>query len=151
MEKRPDLSTREKAFEVTLNALRETHDEVALVLRGHLIVEAMLWAYIERTVPNPASLSDSRLSFRQVLRVAWALRDPSKDSWLWPALEKLNSIRNELAHSIMPGDYAKKREAFLQATETHIETPCGLDDRQHLRMVLVILCGVLFHLDSAEG
>jgi hypothetical protein len=69
-----------------------------VTLRGHVFVEAMLRASIERRVPHPDSIKSLGLKFTKLVHLAIALDAiPSEFS---PVLFKLDSLRNRLGHEI---------------------------------------------------
>ena len=69
-----------------------------VTLRGHVFVEAMLRASIERRVLHPDSIKKLGLKFAKLVHLAIALDAvPSEFS---PVLFKLDSLRNRLGHEI---------------------------------------------------
>lgn len=74
-------------------------DPLPMILRSHLLIEEMLREYLDRKVAHPSALSGARFTFAQILAIARALAGKVPVSnWKWVAVEKLNSLRNQLAH-----------------------------------------------------
>ena len=84
-------------------------DATFLVLKAHLVLETSLLKFIEARLPEPLyeEISKSRelgYAGRILLARALAARDevPADDSEsLWPALDCLGALRNQLAHNLL--------------------------------------------------
>ncbi|WP_313451878.1 hypothetical protein [Pseudomonas rhodesiae] len=81
-------------------------DDITLILKCHLMLEEMLRDFCSEMVPQPKFLKDSRFSFAQILDLSRALYpDDIKLGGmveLWSLCEKLNRIRNMMAHALDP-------------------------------------------------
>ncbi len=81
-------------------------DDITLILKCHLMLEEMLRDFCSEMVPQPKFLKDSRFTFAQVLDLSRALYpDDIKLGGmveLWSLCEKLNRIRNMMAHALDP-------------------------------------------------
>ena len=73
-------------------------DPLLLLLKGHLLIEEELFAYIASYCKDVKKLSDARLTASQKLHVAHALGGGLFDGRMSECLKKLNSIRNHLSH-----------------------------------------------------
>lgn len=74
-------------------------DPTYSILKAHLIFEEMLRAYLKQTLPCPDALSGTRLTFSQRLAIARSITPIAQvDDWVWTGVEKLNKLRNLLAH-----------------------------------------------------
>jgi hypothetical protein len=88
--------------------LPDTDDVSLVVLKGHLILEELLLALVERHCFNPNSLAKARLSFAQITYVAQAIfRLPESAPW-WEPIRQLNTLRNSLVHQLQPNELEKK-------------------------------------------
>ena len=88
--------------------LPETDDVSLIVLKGHLIIEELLVALVERHCFNPKCLTKARLSFAQTTYVAQALfRLPESAPW-WEPIRQLNTLRNSLVHQLQPKELEEK-------------------------------------------
>ena len=98
-------------------------DDVALVvLKGHLIIEEMLFEIAANHCSDPEELKKAKLSFAQVLHVTRALIKLPPHQRRWEAIALLNTLRNSLVHNLEPKEIAKKIEALDQM--------CKLDDEK---------------------
>jgi hypothetical protein len=109
-------------------------DDVLVVLKGHLLIEELLWVFVTDNVSNKDALKklkdDHNFGFAHLANFAKAL-NPNKDfNWLWPAIIKLNRIRNGFAHNLEPKGIVDRKKEFIdyvQAndkvswTDTHIK------------------------------
>ena len=92
--------------------LPETEDVSLVVLKGHLVIEELLVALVERHCFNPKSLTKARLSFAQTTYIAQALfRLPESAPW-WEPIQKLNTLRNSLVHQLQPKELEDKVTAL---------------------------------------
>ncbi len=88
------MANQGKITEPFLDALCE-RDEVSLVLRAHLHIEALLIQIINSRIPFPDLLP--RLRFEQSLKLACAL---GLDKELQAPLKALGEIRNRFSHQL---------------------------------------------------
>lgn len=80
-------------------------DPTYLVLKAHLLIEEVLFRFIESQAHRPGSLSEARLGFAQLIALCKSFHRYSKEDWWgWAAHKKLNSLRNLLAHNLEPKD-----------------------------------------------
>lgn len=102
-----EIDRTQKTFE----ELVPHYDESIMVLKAQLLAEHFVCKYVAARVPSMAKeISDRNSPVRSglaliLLAQALSLRDevpPACSDVLWPALKKLNTLRNELAHKIYP-------------------------------------------------
>jgi hypothetical protein len=91
----------------------DSTDNVTVVLKGHLLVEELLKEYVSLQFKKPEMLKDARLTFHQILCIARASSNDASSEKLWLSIEKLNGLRNKLAHSLEPKDLEIKIEEFV--------------------------------------
>ncbi|GEM_PF-1374730 len=97
---RKSFSPAEK-FEEFLTHLPVTaSDRTLMALKGHLLVEQALREFIYKRVEKPERLQGVQMSFPALLAFASSLDDGDSMSWVWKAAEKLNQVRNKLAHHL---------------------------------------------------
>lgn len=88
-------------------------DEVAMVLKAHLLLERSLWQFVAVRIGDEDLLKDLQSENsgvkggKALIQLAQALgsRDEhpiDNAEKLWPALHELNSLRNKVAHSLEP-------------------------------------------------
>lgn len=111
----------ERVFEARHeNALRyskllpTTNDVTLTVLKGHLVIEELLYALAEEHCPNPEHLSKARLSFAQLHSVVQALVSVPVPQEAWQGIAELNGLRNALAHKLHPQDIEGRVERLYK-------------------------------------
>lgn len=88
----------------------EVKDRTLIVLKGHLLLEVALKEYICRRVAYPDRIRKKQITFPSLISFASSLEGNQKDAWLWEALKKVNSLRNNVAHKLQQYDRQKDRE-----------------------------------------
>lgn len=89
-------------------------DVTLIILKGHLLVEEQLNTLLAVAVAKPVALSKARLSFSQRVCLLTATH-PHVSANEILALERLNSLRNLLAHQLEPAEVPRAICAFLEA------------------------------------
>lgn len=93
-------------------------DDVSLVvLKGHLIIEEMLYAIAVVHCANPDELTKARLTFAQLLHVVCALTKIPAIEACSPAINLLNKIRNSLVHNLEPKELEPRIYALQKMCE----------------------------------
>lgn len=106
----------------------EPNSLVAIVLRAHLRIEAEADRLILLMCAKPESLDTVRLTANQKFRLCEALwGDPDGDRDFWQALDRLNSLRNELAHGFRHESLEKKLRAFIATIAEDESSSAGQD------------------------
>jgi len=82
----------------TLMSHLNTEDPLALVVRGHLYVEAALIKRIETVIVDKKAFADARLSFHTKVKLAVALGKVGVDDAR--GFKALNDLRNDFAHKV---------------------------------------------------
>jgi hypothetical protein len=135
------------AFSEKYDELFGTHfngqmDEVALILKAHLLLEEMLRDFCTTMVPQPQYLKDARFTFAQTLELSRALYPPHVKLGslveLWSVAAKINRVRNLMAHSLEP-DQTKLDEcknAIIMVVRSRREENRSLDFAGVLAYVL---------------
>jgi hypothetical protein len=100
-------------------------DFTMMILKGHLLIEEQINLLLEARIPKSSVLKDAGFTFNQKIRLAEAVVEEtySDDIWLWPAIHKLNKLRNDIAHNLSkPGipdrivDFVKRVPAKREST-----------------------------------
>jgi hypothetical protein len=89
----------------------QVDETVLVVLKGHLLIEEALDTIISRFVFHPEFIQAANLRFAQKLSIARSISLDEHNNEMWGLASGLNSLRNELAHSL----HSPKREARIQA------------------------------------
>ncbi|MBP1086068.1 MULTISPECIES: hypothetical protein [Pseudomonas] len=117
-------------------------DDVSLVLKSHLFLEEMLRSFCFEMVPQPRYLAESRLTFAQVVDLSRALYPVElKLGWLselWPLADRINRIRNLMAHALDPDPVklANHREVFITTVKSRFSGSEAYEFRSCLEAVL---------------
>lgn len=90
------------AFRRFLKILPHGKDQDLVLLKAHLLIEEQVRKLIEERVKNPDALIEARINCHQAICIAQSLFSADFQPWLWPAMKKLNRIRNEIAHKTQP-------------------------------------------------
>ena len=87
-------------------------DDVSLiVLKGHLLIEEMLFELGSLALEHPEHLS--KLSFHQLACLVHALVAEKPDDKCWELILQINSLRNRLAHKLEPPDLDQQIKRVL--------------------------------------
>lgn len=76
------------------------NDLTLIVLKGHLLVEEALDDLIRFYCKQPEHLNDVAIGFFTKAKIARALSGHIVWTGLWPLIDALNSLRNDLAHKL---------------------------------------------------
>ncbi|HLO63860.1 MAG TPA: hypothetical protein VK165_12955 [Azonexus sp.] len=93
-------------------------DAALSILKGHLLIEELIWQLICQKVEHPDALK-VRFSFEQQVCLARALVRERANGWEWEAASALNKIRNQLAHRLQPHDLEAKLNSFCSLVEAN--------------------------------
>jgi len=92
----------------------EPNSLISIVLRAHLKIEAEADRLIRLMCVKPDRFETTRFSASQKFRLCEALwGNPSGDNEFWQSLEKLNALRNEIAHGLCQEELERKLRAFI--------------------------------------
>jgi hypothetical protein len=112
-----------------------------VILKAHLIVEHALAQYIRCFAITAVSISDIRFSFTQKLEVAYLLGFGANDPTLLPTVERLNKVRNQVAHTFNLDRVAL--DEMLQINHEDYTDFKPKDDRERircLRWICIYVC-----------
>jgi len=87
------------------------------LLKGHLLVEEILQLLIDEKLESPSVIEDARFTFHQRLCLAKAFYPGEHLEWVWTAAQKLNAVRNRLAHTLEANEIQSKIEEFVTLVE----------------------------------
>ncbi|MFS7250443.1 hypothetical protein AB6869_14060 [Rahnella rivi] len=100
-------------------------DMTSLVLKAHLFLEEILYEIVLLHCKTPKALEGIQFSFHHKLKLAEALYGVHMykiefPRGIWPVLDALNKLRNELAHRIDSPKLEDKIVNFLRASEENM-------------------------------
>tara|TARA_R110002111_G_scaffold146250_2_gene212903 strand:+ start:203 stop:706 length:504 start_codon:yes stop_codon:yes gene_type:complete len=130
----------------------ESDDLIAVVLRGHMLVEEILEAILNHHAIDNKALAGIRLSFEIKHKLAHAfLRIPSPPE-MWLSIRALNRLRNKLAHVVEPENLQGAIHNFIQHSTSKIEKDPLADENDIIRVraSLGYLLGQLSVLEVAS-
>lgn len=99
-------------------------DLTLIVLKGHLLIEELLFTLVERKMDAPVNLRDARLRFPQLVHLARAIYGGEELNKVSRVLLAVNSLRNDLAHRLESDDLGRRianlENTFTDACETEL-------------------------------
>ncbi|MFZ5616002.1 MAG: hypothetical protein ACOZAA_01590 [Pseudomonadota bacterium] len=87
--------------------LKEVDDVAQIVLKGHLVIEGLMNDALNTYLLHGECLDGARLNFSQKTALCRAMSLDEHKNSMWAMIEKLNAVRNALAHSLDPERRAK--------------------------------------------
>ena len=128
-----------------MKKMAEINDPVSLLIRCHLITEALLDELIELAfLPNGTAITSSNLSYEKKLQIA----SKAKLDVDWPllpdfvigSLRKLNSLRNKMAHKL--GATVSLKEVMdLFMDESY---PMGTPSEENINLIIYRYTAFIF-------
>jgi hypothetical protein len=112
-----------EAFEKFFKKLPHGKDLTLVVLKGHLLLEEQIRAVVDERLQSPLALKDARLDCHQIICLAESLCPKDTTPNLWKAAKKLNTLRNNIAHSLDPKGLEHRVADFVQLF------PSGLSEK----------------------
>lgn len=101
-------------------------DLLQQVLRGHLLVEAVLRELFEQNIKKPDVLkgsSGTRFDCHQIICLNEALTENHENlGWVWHSAKKLNQLRNDLTHNIPSESLSHKVNNFIKVTQDAVHS-----------------------------
>lgn len=83
-----------------MNQLRNVDELQQCVLKGHLIIESALDSIISFIFSHPEHIEDRRFGFVHKVNIARAYFVGRNKSQMWDLVLAINSVRNEIAHTL---------------------------------------------------
>lgn len=127
----------------------QTTDRTLVVLKGHLLIEEMLREFVSKHFHDPQQLTDARLTFHQCLCLARAIETDQLREKLWRTVERLNTLRNKLAHSLEPKELDKYVKEFLEMQSDFDPGEPFIDKEQKFGALASCILGMCLALSHA--
>jgi hypothetical protein len=127
----------------------ESTDRILVVLKGHLLVEELLREYVSKQFHNPSELVDARLTFYQCLCLARAADTDASHEKLWLVVERLNTLRNKLAHSLEPKDLEATIRGFVEMQSNFDPIAPYVDSEKKFGALAVCMLDICMSLSYA--
>ncbi len=114
------------AFERFKEHLPIGGDMTLMILKGHLLIEEQVAFLIKNRIPKPDALKEIDLTSHQQICLAEALIEEisldGNDLWLWPAIKKLNKLRNDIAHNLSRPGIEDRIADFINRVPNKMES-----------------------------
>lgn len=94
--------------------LQYVDDTVLIVLKGHLLVEEALDSILATFAFHPDLLQAASLRFAQKVNIARSMSLDEQQNEMWNLALSLNTLRNELAHSLQIEKRERKTAALRE-------------------------------------
>lgn len=114
-------------------------DITLIILKAHLLVEELLDEIIGEYCRNKQALKNVQISFSVKLKLAEALSGRDDLSHGWKMVEKLNSLRNALAHSLEHPLEKRRLDGFLSLYYEHPGKTSKISTSEDLRSAIYLL------------
>jgi hypothetical protein len=132
--------------------LQSITDLTLLVLKAHLLVEEQINWVLNEIFPNGDALDGARLSFHQRVKLLQAINKDELTARVLGFAERLNRLRNTLAHQLEPPGLDGQVEKFV--ADVAASVPVRLFNvtahaNLHVAMCIGYMCGVLHRFRDA--
>jgi hypothetical protein len=152
-----DPNRFEKAAEAKLRVIKhlpKDGDLSLIILKGHLLIEELLFALVSSAARDPSAIASARLGYYELASVAKALFYEKRMGPVWGAMFELNKLRNTFAHNLEPPDLKEKLQRFAAVgSGGHAKAAALLASDPVGVMVnsIEVMCGVLIGLLSSRS
>lgn len=115
------------------------------------MIEEQVRALVETSVKDPRPLAEARLTFQQWLCLGKAHMPAGTFDNLWKFVERMNRVRNNLAHSAEFADFDQKVDSLIKfyAEDGFTHANTARDRASRLRTTLALVCGILHGMAQA--
>lgn len=106
-----------------IGVMAKIEEPELMLLKGHLLIEEVLFAMLNFKMRNASSLEKARLSFAQIISLVEGLYfgEDLNQSWLYASCHQLNKIRNRLAHNAKPDGMDHEIKHFIEFVIGHMK------------------------------
>lgn len=113
---------QDSAYFERLFAILSDVDELShILLKGHLLIEELLFRVIADYLNSETYVERARLSFYQKTHLAHAICGDSADPLIWQMIEHINSLRNAMAHNLGALDDERSQQRLRELHGLAIE------------------------------
>ena len=119
---------------------QEVDGSAQIMLKGHLLVEEALEAIIGKFVFHPEFIEDASLRFPQKIDIARSMSLDEHNNEMWQLGIAINSLRNELAHSLKSDKRQRKTRTLIDLYVRLLEdnTDRHKDDSEEVILMFAI-------------
>jgi hypothetical protein len=101
-------------------------DFTMMILKGHLLIEEQMNLLLEARIPKVSALKNANFTTHQKILLSEAVIEETysdgQDAWLWPAILKLNTLRNDIAHNLSKPGILDRIKDFVERVPTKLES-----------------------------
>jgi len=124
-----------------------------IVLKGHLLIEELLYTIVKGAVKHPESVEDARLRFSQLACLARAIAYEDRLRPVWDAVLAINTLRNMFAHDLDTKKLETNLRLFARAVvgnNADAERAVLADPEGQIRGSIEFICGALSGIVSEQ-
>lgn len=133
-------NTEAKIFQIYTQQFPRTQNLEYAILKAHLIVEYALTEYIRESAVTAVSSENIRFTFAEKIEIAYLFGFGVNDPVLLPTIERLNKVRNQVAHTFFLDRTAV--DEMLRVNHWDYANFKPRDDRERIR-ILRLICGFI--------
>jgi len=100
-----------KKFEAYLAGLTEID---LIILRGHLLLEEILYSIVGEFVFHPTFIKKSDINFSQMVNIARSMSLDDENNSIWGLILAINKLRNKIAHELPASSNIQKHIAKVK-------------------------------------
>lgn len=120
---------------------KDRTDRDIVVLRGHQLIEALVYTFIKKAVPEPRFIDSFYVRWELLIALARALKqgDEKEYLWVWPALISLEKARNEIAHNFDNGMFDQRVMDFVNCVRSSLPALKNIPGEDDLKKSIFVL------------
>lgn len=151
-----DKTALKEAVDAKLRVMKhlpQQGDLSLIVLKGHLLIEEILFAIVESSVKYPDAIRSANLRYYTLASIAKALSYEDRAAPIWDAVFVLNALRNTFAHNLEPRDLEDKLRQFgraLSGGSPEGERLAVADPEGQIVASIEFMCGYLSGMISSR-
>lgn len=132
-------------YEQYKTLIPRTKDLTLVLLKGHLLLEEQLMAFIKVNCERPNEIDGLRLNFAQKVGLARALGAHALPAQVWKFTKSINRLRNQMAHTLVVPSISGDVDAVLRNYyEEEFELPGSEQKRSTiLRQTIGLTCALI--------
>lgn len=122
-----------------------------IVLKGHLLIEELLYVIVKASVKHPESVENARLRFSQLAYLARAIAYEDSLRAVWDAIFAINTLRNMFAHDLETKRMEENLRHFARAVagqNSDAESAVLANPEGQIRGSIEFICGALSGIAS---
>ena len=95
-----------------VDVLENINDIELSLLKCHLLIEKELERIALIGAEKPKYISESRLTFSNKIALVRSFHNSKCESWVWGAINKLNKVRNLMAHNLSSAEIESEISSY---------------------------------------